>query len=66
MDEKGKFLSIRDTAQMLGMRLASVYRAVWDGALVSKKSAEGHWQVSRKSVEAYLARRNQNRRGSSK
>lgn len=54
-----EFISPREAAQMLGVRLETVYGLVWVGRLEAKKR-EGRWLISRPAVEARRTSRRQN------
>lgn len=51
-----KFLSVRETAGRLGIRLLTVYSLLWDRSILGEKQ-DGVWKVDAKSVEAYSRRR---------
>ena len=41
----------REAAQILGVRLDSLYPLIWAGKIAAKKT-EGHWLIPRGEVEA--------------
>lgn len=53
------FVSPREAAQMLGVRLETVYGLVWVGRLEANKH-EGRWLISRSAVEARRTAKRQN------
>jgi hypothetical protein len=53
------YVSPREAAQMMDMRLDAVYSLLWAKRLQAEKR-DGRWQVSRSAVEARMeSRRNQ-------
>jgi excisionase family DNA binding protein len=57
---KTDWISVAEASRMLGVRLDYVYRLLWDATLEGAKN-EGVWRVGRKSVTAYLKRRDSRR-----
>lgn len=56
------FMTTRQAAKELGIRMAILYQAIWDGFLSGRKDANGRWQVRRDSVTAYRQRRERKRK----
>ena len=50
-------LTVRETAQSLGVRLGTVYQLLWDGAISGRKDERNEWRVDAESVERYRLRR---------
>ena len=49
--KKKKHLMPREAAQILGIRLDSLYSLIWAGKIVAKKT-EGRWLIPSGEVEA--------------
>jgi excisionase family DNA binding protein len=56
MEESTRYLSPRDAARRLGVRLDGVYSLIWAGRIKARKR-EGRWQIDVESVEARLNQR---------
>lgn len=50
------WITPREAAQKLGIRLYSIYALIWAGRLIAQKQ-DGQWQVSAASVFARLRKR---------
>ncbi len=58
MEQRNDEMTVREASQRLGIRIASVYNALWDGLLEGRKGHHGTWLISTESVERYRLRRN--------
>jgi excisionase family DNA binding protein len=45
--------TVREAARLLGTRLDSTYRLVWERRLTARKDTTGRWLISAASIEAY-------------
>jgi len=59
-----KFLSVREMAAKLDVRLLTAYSLLWDGSVEAEKE-EGVWRIPLASVEAYDRKRSARLRGKS-
>ena len=53
-------MTVRETSNVLGIRLGSVYSLIWAGTLKASKT-DGVWVIDRESVETYQAQRSARR-----
>lgn len=53
---KARELSPREVAQLLGVRLDSVYSLIWAGKLKAHK-LDGHWRVPADALKSRLKQR---------
>jgi hypothetical protein len=58
MEQRNEEMTVREASQRLGIRIASVYNALWDRLLEDRKDHHGAWLISTESVERYRLRRN--------
>jgi hypothetical protein len=58
MEHDPEFMSGREAARSLGLRMGTLYQLLWDGIVTGQKDDTGKWMVNRMSVEHYRIRRN--------
>lgn len=57
MEQGHDEMTAREASRRLGIRIASVYNALWDGLLEGQKDERGTWLINAESIERYRLRR---------